>query len=190
MTNQKKREEQIEEDNQLMRRRQEDFQVAAEYVASAFAEVPEVDKIILFGSVAVPLKKEVPRFPTYRRTGTEILHECKDLDLAVWVTDLGCLKSLQKARSQAVNKLFRDKNIGVAHHQVDVFLMEPGTDLYLGRLCIFKDCPKGKNECRVPGCGESRYLQQHESFVFNHDLLKPKRVVFLYGKDRSPAYVR
>ena len=40
------------------------------------------------------------------------------------------------------------------YRQHNVFVLEPGTDRYLGRLCIFGDCPKGKRECLVPGCGE------------------------------------
>ena len=36
------------------------------------------------------------------------------------------------------------------------------TDRYLGRLCDFNACPKGKAECRVPGCGEVTLLRQHE----------------------------
>ncbi len=72
------------------------------------------------------------------------------------VTDLENLKSLQRARSRALTALLEDHRIAVAHHQVDLFLMEPGTDRYLGRLCPFGQCPKGKPECFVPGCGQKR----------------------------------
>jgi hypothetical protein len=59
------------------------------------------------------------------------------------------------------------QNIGIAHHQVDVFLLEPRTDRYLGRLCIFGQCPKGKKECRVEGCGKTPFLQRHDEFTFD-----------------------
>jgi hypothetical protein len=39
---------------------------------------------------------------------------------------------MQKARSRALSLLFDEHNIGVAHHQVDVFIMERGLDCYLG----------------------------------------------------------
>jgi len=44
----------IAEENRLMRRRHKEFQIAAEYVAAAFADLPEVQKVVLFGSVALP----------------------------------------------------------------------------------------------------------------------------------------
>ena len=37
------------------------------YIAGYTGGTPEIEKIILFGSVAVPLKKEVPRFLPCRR---------------------------------------------------------------------------------------------------------------------------
>ncbi len=40
------------------------------------------------------------------------LHECKDIDLAVWVSDSGCLRAMQKARSRAVNQLWQEYGIG------------------------------------------------------------------------------
>jgi hypothetical protein len=84
--------------------------------------------------------------------------------MAVWVSDSSRLKVIQKARSRVLNDLLAEKQIGVAHHQVDIFVMEPVTNRYLGRLCIFGSCPKGKDKCRVYRCGETRFLQQHEGF--------------------------
>ncbi|MHC4199430.1 MAG: hypothetical protein ACYSU0_05515, partial [Planctomycetota bacterium] len=78
----------IADESDAMLRRQEQFRSAAEYVALAFARVPDVQKVVGFGSVFAPLEKEVPRFREFRRAGIEILHECKDVDLAVWVSDL------------------------------------------------------------------------------------------------------
>jgi hypothetical protein len=110
----------IESEDLDMIRRQKKFRLAAEAVAEALSQLPEVEKIVLFGSVARPLKE-----------------------------------------------LMANRNIGVAHHQVDIFLMGPGTDRYLGRLCIFGQCPKGKEECRVEGCGERPFLRKYENFVFD-----------------------
>jgi len=175
-------EREIDEANSSMLRRQRDFRKAAEYVAAAFAAIPGVGKIVLFGATAAPLRKEVPRFREFRRAGAEIYHELKDVDLAVWVADQDFLGSLQKARSRALNDLLRERNVGVAHHQIDVFLMEPETGRYLGRLCCFNTCPKGKDECRVLGCGVVPFLRRHEKFVFNPESLEPARVVLLYER--------
>jgi len=102
--------------------------------------------------------------------------------MAVWVSDLGRLKVIQKARSQALNDLLAEKQIGVAHHQLDIFIMEPETNRYLGRLCIFGSCPKEKNKCRVSGCGEPNSLQQHEDFKFEPKDLDDGTSVVLFER--------
>lgn len=176
----------IEEQNALMLRRQEDFRLAAKYVALELAQVPVVEKAVLFGSVAASLAKEVPRFREFHRAGVKIWHECRDVDLAVWVTDLKCLKVLQRARSRALGHLLAERNVGVAHHQVDIFIMETGTNRYLGRLCTFSRCPRDKMECLRPGCGTTPLLQQHKEFPFNpSEALASGRAVVLY--DRQSA---
>lgn len=67
----------------------------------------------------------------------------------------------------------------IAHHQVDVFIMEPNSDRYLGRLCTYSQCPKGKQECRVPGCGSTPLLRQHEDFELIASALAPERSIHL-----------
>lgn len=176
----------VAEADRDMERLQQKLRRAAEYVARAMAKVRGVEKVALFGSVAAPLEREVPRFSPFRQAGVEVLHECKDVDLAVWVSDLGNLKALQRARSGALNELLRDEKLGVAHHQVDVFVLEPGTDRYRGRLCTYGECPKQKVECHVPGCGEPLFLKQHEDFVFYDDALRPDAVVVLFDR-AAPA---
>jgi len=176
----------IQEENQAMLNRQEQFRIAAKHVADSLSNIPELQKAVLFGSVARPLEKEVPRFRKFRRAGIAISHECQDVDMAVLVSDLSRLKAIQKARSQALNNLLAEKQIGVAHHQVDIFVIEPKTNRYLGRLCIFGSCPKGKDKCRVPRCGESRFLQQHEGFKFeSRDLDDETSVVLFERREES-----
>jgi len=170
-----------------MLNRQEQFRIAAQYVADSLSSIPEVQKAVLFGSVTRPLKKEVPRFRKSRRAVIAIRHECQDVDMAVWISDLSCLKSIQKARSRALNHLLAEKQIGVAHHQVDIFIMEPETDRYLGRLCIFGFCPKGKDKFRVPGCGETRFLQQHEGFQFEPKDLDDEANVVLFERPEESS---
>jgi hypothetical protein len=60
-------EKDIRQTNRYLRERQQQFLRAAEAVAEELARLPEVKKVVLFGSVAVPLQREVPRFREYRR---------------------------------------------------------------------------------------------------------------------------
>jgi len=175
----------IEEEDRLLRRRQEELRAAAEYVAVAFARLDTVQKVVLFGSVARPLERELPRFARFRREGVLLWHECKDVDLAVWVGDMSDLEALQRARARALNDLLEDADLGVAHHRVDVFLLEPASDRYLGRLCSFGVCPKGKPECRVPGCGRALFLRQHEGFAFDPRALDPEATRVLFDRARQ-----
>lgn len=139
--------------------------------------------MVLVGSVAVPLRKEVPRFRKFRRARQPVFHECRDVDLAVWLDDLSILRALQLARGRALNRLFKQTEVGVAHHQVDVFLLEPGTDRYLGRLCNYAECPKSRKlECLVPDCGAVLYLQQLKQFVLRPGALAPDRSVVLFKR--------
>lgn len=172
----------IEEQDQYMLRRQRNFRLAADVVADAFAQLPEVEKVALFGSVAVPLTKEVPRFREFRRHRIAVWHECKGVDLAVWLSDLTHLRNLQKVRSCALNELYQKQNVGVAHHQVEVFIMEPGTDSYLGRLCAFTRCPKDKLDCLVPGCGGTPFLKQMKGFIFSKAALEVDKTTTLFDR--------
>lgn len=169
----------------LLERERREFRRAAERVAAALAEAPEVRRIVLFGSVAAPLPDEVPRFREYRRAGILLPHECKDVDLAVWLDDLGNLDGLRKIVSRSLVHLFEEEDIGVAHHQVDVFLLEPGTNRYVGRLCHFNRCPKEKPECLVPDCGRVSFLRQIEGFSLRSDAIAAARSVLLYDRDRA-----
>ena len=67
-------------------------------------------------------------------------------------------------------------------HQLDIFLIEPGTDRYLGRLCSFSTCPKGKRECLVPGCGEIRFNRRFPDFTPHADLLAPAQHATFYKR--------
>jgi hypothetical protein len=174
----------IDDEDRLRLRHREAFRRAADYVAAAFARLTFVQKVVLFGSVAQPPRKEMPRQRWYRRAGARLWHESKDVDLAVWVSEVSGLKALQRARGRALNDLLVDLEMGVAHHQVDVFLFEPRTDLYLGRLCHFGVCPKDKPECRVAGCGAALFLRQHDRFVFDPRSLEHGRVV-LFDRAKS-----
>jgi hypothetical protein len=173
---------QIGEQDRAMLVRHEQFRLAADAVTAALADLPEVQAVALIGSVARPLRREIPRFAPFRAARIGIWHECKDVDLAVWLDRLDRLKALQLARSRALQRLLEERNVGVAHHQVEMFLMRAGTDDYLGRLCTFGECPKGKRDCEVPGCGREPFLRQHADFTFWPDAHAPHRSMRLYER--------
>jgi hypothetical protein len=176
---------QIDEQDQEMLARQARFRVAADVVTDAFARFPEVEALALIGSVARPLRKELPRFSEFRKERVEVWHECKDVDLAVWITRLDRLRELNRARNFAAQGIHPKFGFGVANHEIDIFLLEPGSDRYLGRLCQFAQCPKGKRECEVIGCGQEPFLRQHEDFVFWSSALDEDRIVRLYCRDEG-----
>jgi len=172
--------EEISEENHFLERRQREFRTAAQLVARAFARVSGVERVTLFGSVAAPLRQEIPRFRRFRRHRQPLLHECKDVDLAVHLHDLSRLNELKKVRARALRDLLQTHDIGVANHQVDVFLLESGTGRYLGRLCEYKECPAGKLPCLVPGCGATPWVKVIEGFAFDPAALtrRPAEVLF------------
>jgi hypothetical protein len=160
--------EYIDEQDGLMLRRQRLFRWAAQAIAVAFSEMQDLKKVAASGGVARPLVKEVPRFRQFRRRGIPILHECADLDLAVWVSGLDRLKELKRTMTRGLSIVQDTAYGGVAHHQVDVHILDAESGEYRGRLCIFGQCPKpGKRECLVPGCGKSLFLQQFAKYRYN-----------------------
>jgi hypothetical protein len=164
------------EDDRHTLRRYDEFRAAAEYVAATFADVPAVVRVALFGSVA-----SSPRVESMRRRRGQI-HEPKDVDLAVWLDGPVDLNQLRVLCGRAVHQLWQEKQMGVAHHQVDVFLLDP-TDRYLGRLCHFNQCPKHKPQCRAQDCGKLPFLRQHDEFLFDSaESLHPSRIQVLYER--------
>jgi len=63
-----------------------------------------------------------------------------------------------------------------------VFLFEPQSDRYLGRLCSFNQCPKGKPDCAVPGCGAIPFNKRIADFVPRGDLLVLAAQAMLYQR--------
>ncbi|WP_245460200.1 MULTISPECIES: hypothetical protein [unclassified Mesorhizobium] len=175
---------QIEEQNRYLLRRQREFRQAADVVTQSWMAFPEIEAIAVIGSVAKPLWKEVPRFSEFRRARIEVWHECGDLDLAVWIDSQHRLGELRRAGAASLRKAFEaGVGISVANHQLDVFLFEPGSDRYLGRLCSFSQCPKGKEDCLVPGCGAIPFNKRIADFQPYADLLAPVRYSTLYQRD-------
>jgi hypothetical protein len=178
------RRSEIEAQDRHLLERQRQFRLAADIVADAWVPFAEVTAIAVIGSVAKPLWKEVPRFREFRRAGIEVWHECKDLDLALWLETQDRLGDLRRAAAVALQEA-HDLGAGmsVVSHQLDVFLFEPATDLYLGRLCSFGQCPKGKRDCLVPGCGAIAFNKCVDGFTPYADLLAPAAEGMLFRRD-------
>jgi hypothetical protein len=64
-------------------------------------------------------------------------------------------------------------------------LIEPGSERYLGRLCEFNQCPKGKMDCLAPGCGAIPFNKVIQDFVPGADLLAPVQHAMLYERGRG-----
>ena len=162
---------------------QQDFRRAADIMTDALMIFEEVEAIAVIGSVAKSLWKEIPRFSEFRCAGIEVWHECKDLDLAVWISSQYRLDALRHAKDVALRKGYESgEGPNTANHQVDIFLIEPGANRYLGRLCNFNACPKHKPECRMPGCGAVPFNKCIYGFVPHSDLLASAEYAMLYRR--------
>lgn len=157
--------------------------MAADVVTDAWMAFPEVQAVAVIGSVAKALWKEVPRFAEFRRRGIEVWHECHDLDLALWIDSQHQLNPLRRAAAGALRAAWEaGTGAGIVAHQLDIFLIEPGSDRYLGRLCSFGQCPKGKRDCFVPGCGAVPFNKTVDGFRPRPDLLDSARYATLYRR--------
>ncbi len=175
----------IEEERRALLERQRRFVLAAKWVAQELSRLPQVKRIVLFGSVANPLVEEVPRFRRFRRWRIPLPHECNDVDLAVWLTDLSGLREIQKVTNRALDALAKAKGFHIAPHQVDVFLYAAIDGMYAGRLCQYASCPKEKPECSHTNCGRIAHLKHIEGFAMRSGALSPERSVVLFDNDAT-----
>jgi len=162
----------IHEADQRMLRRQKDFRNAARAVAGHLAAMPEVRQVRIFGSVALPLWKEVHRDSRFRHRNIRIYHECANIDLAVRVTSPTGADRMRKVSSRVVADLNdQEIHLHIAHHTFSIHLIDDATGHYLGMACHFNQCPKRKRECQVPGCGAAPFVRILPGFQ-----LKPHRL--------------
>ena len=150
----------IREADQRMLRRQTGFRNAARAVTVHLVAMPEVQQVRIFGSVALPLWKEVHHDPRFRHRNIRIYHECANIDLAVRVTSPAGADRIRKVGSRVVADLNdQDVYLNIAHHTFSIHLIDYATGRYLGMACHFNQCPKHKRECQVPGCGAARFVR-------------------------------
>ncbi len=171
-------------EDQRMLKRQEDFRKAARLLARHLAALPEVRKVMLFGSVPLPLWKEVPRFHRLRQRRIKIFHECGNIDLAAWVTDTASANTMRKACSATVSELLEnDVHLNIAHHYFCIHLVDQASGRYQGMVCHYNQCPKQKEPCRVPGCGASKFVQVLPWFDFKPARLNSHNSQVLFDRD-------
>lgn len=177
----------IEQQNRYLLQQQRQFRMAADVVTDALSAFAEVQSVAVIGSVAKPLWKEVPRFSEFRRARIEVWHECHDLDLAVWLESQDRLEEMRRALAQCLSAAFKaGMGVSVTANQVDVFLFEPDSDRYLGRLCHYNRCPKDKPDCFVPGCGVIPFNKHIDGFKPHANILGsvPHATLYVRGKGR------
>lgn len=180
------RRSEIERQNQYLLLQQRQFRMAADVVTDAFMAFPEVRAVAVIGSVAQKLWKEVPRFSAFRRARIEVWHECSDLDLAVWLDSQDRLDEMRRALAQSLTAAFKaGTGVSVPSNRVDVFLFEPGSDRYLGRLCRYSTCPKGKLDCHVPGCGTIPFNKVVDGFRPCANIVESAADSMLYERGRG-----
>jgi hypothetical protein len=175
----------IDSQNAYLIEHQRQFRVAADIVTDAWMAFDEVAAVAVIGSVAKPLWKEIPRFLEFRREGIEVWHECMDLDLALWLESLERLETFRRKTALALRAAYdAGTNPGITAEQLDVFLFEPGSDRYLGNLCHYGQCPKGKPNCLVPGCGTPAFNRRYLDFHIYADILEGAAMLYQRGSGR------
>ena len=172
--------------NEHLLRQQREFRLAADVASTALSRFDEVEAIGVIGSLAKALWKEVPRFSDFRKAGIEVWHECKDVDLAVWIRSRHRLGELRRASHAALRQAFEaGLGMSVPGNRLDIFLFQPGTDTYLGRLCDFNQCPKGQRDCLTPGCGDIPFNKQHLDFTPEPNILADVEKAMLYRRGQG-----
>jgi hypothetical protein len=78
--------------------------------------------------------------------------------------------------SAVVNELLDNEvHFQIAHHFFSTHLIDQATGKYHGMVCHYGQCPKRQKEaCRVPGCGEHKFVRVLPEFQ-----LKPERLHML-----------
>lgn len=180
----------ITEQESYLLERQRVFRVVADEITAALARCPDVESIALIGSVARPLSREVPRFAPYRQLRLPIAHECKDVDLAVWVSRLDGLDKLRRERGNVVRDMVARQGHAPADHEIEIFLLEPGTNRYHGRLCFYRQCPADKPACLVAECGREPFLRQHDDFSLLPEAIRDNASVRLFDRNASGILAR
>jgi hypothetical protein len=162
----------IFEEDQRHLKRHENFRKAAYQLAKRLSVMPQVEKVVLFGSVALPLWKEVPGSYRFRTRRIKIYHHCNNIDIAVWNTSPDVAPAIRQAHVITVKELLAsDIHLSIAQHSFCTHLIDQATSSYHGMVCHYNQCPKHKPACEVKGCGTDKFVQ-----ILPWFRLKPERL--------------
>ncbi|GBC94375.1 hypothetical protein HRbin16_00156 [bacterium HR16] len=121
----------------IYRQKREAMYGAAKEFADRVRDLPFVDEVVLFGSLA----SDDP-YPA-------------DIDLAVFLNDTDDVSTLAK---------YARKMSSVTHAwEVLVFSSQ---QKHLGHICYRKECPVHSRDCLVPGCGDISFVQVLRGYTF------------------------
>ena len=146
--------------------RYEKFIFAATEMAKRLTDFPEVEKIVLFGSLAKPPYRK--RLPTRKRIWT--FHQPCDIDLAIWLSSLEPLGAMRQTLAMLVKDISK-KVPGICDDRIELFVFDSKSSKYLGRVCHYRQCPKQGMECMVEDCGKPKHLKQMPDFKLAPDAL-------------------
>jgi len=160
--------------------RQRAFRFAADRVPASLARCRDVEASALIGSVARPLRREVPRFAPYRQLRLPIAHDCKDVDLAAWVSRVDGLDELRRARAVPATRLSPSAAMG-RRCMKSKFSCSSLAQTAIS-VDFFGKCPAGKRDCLTAGCGQHQFLKQHDDFSFWPQATAEGAAVRLYDR--------
>jgi len=160
--------------------RYQGFIYAATKLAERLSEFPEVERIVLFGSLAKPPFREPHRY----KKRVWAFHEPKDIDIAVWLSSLGNLKAMRRTLATLVPSVIK-KASDICEGAMELFVFDSRSSKYLGRVCHYKQCPYNDSSCNIEGCGKPSHLKIESGFT-----LRPDAVSRINGQvlfERTPA---
>ena len=102
-----------------------------------------------------------------------------DLDLVIVLDSLNDISSLAKFARQ-ISRLY---------HSWDVFLFDLKM-LHLGRICHRKECPTRSIDCRVPGCGNPKYLQVIPNFKYKSRQFLSSPIEILWKRNEKSVILK
>lgn len=159
-------------EQQRLGRRQKNVCWAACSLTMRLREVPAVDRITLFGSVATSVRRPFGQ----PWSGPEGLAVCHTLNLAVWVAawDAATLCTLDLIVRQTLLSLRDVERIILEDERVEVILIESGTDRFLGRL---RRCDP---QTAAP------FLEIPPEYVFRLEPLREPQAFHLFDRIATP----
>jgi cupin 2 domain-containing protein len=160
--------------------RYQGFLYAALKLASQLSEFSEVERIALFGSLAKPPFRE--RYRYNKRIWA--FHEPKDIDLAIWLSSLDNLGSMRRTLAMLIPSVIK-KSPGICEGAIELFVFSCPSSKYLGRVCHYKQCPRGDSNCMIEGCGKPPHLRIEHDFTLRPDAVSRINSQVLF--ERTPG---